>query len=192
LGIVLGPSQAAQHGKKIHEILQDLKMHPAIGPIIEGGTTTEYGAHLVPELGLSGVPERLFCEGLVVVGDAAGFAINAGISLRGMDLAIVSGLAAAQAIIKAEKASSAGHLYMEELKNLLLPTMKLFAGWHKILSIPRLYREYPEMADEIMRFLFTVNSKAPEKMSGAMRRILKKHVGLGRLIADSLRILRSI
>jgi electron transfer flavoprotein-quinone oxidoreductase len=192
LGIVLGPSQATQHGKKIHEILQDLKMHPAIEPLIEGGTTTEYGAHLVPELGLSGVPEKLFCEGLVVVGDAAGFTINAGISLRGMDLCIVSGLAAARAILKAEKASAAGGLYMEELKSLLLPTMKLFAGWHKILSIPRLYREYPEMADEFMRFLFTVDGKVPEKMMGAVRKVLRKHVGLGRLIADSLRAMRSI
>jgi electron transfer flavoprotein-quinone oxidoreductase len=192
LGIVLDPSQAAQHGKKIHEIMQDLKMHPAIESIIGGGTTVEYGAHLVPELGFSGVPEKLFGEGLVVVGDAAGFAINAGILLRGMDLAIVSGLAAARAILKAHKASSAGPLYMEELKSLLFPTMKLFAGWHNILSIPRLYSQYPAMADEAMRFLFTVDGKVPEKMTGVMRRVLKKHVGLGRLIADGLRALRSI
>ena len=43
-------------------------MHPAIHPLMEGVTTIEYGAHLVPELGLSGVPQHLYKDGLVVVG----------------------------------------------------------------------------------------------------------------------------
>ena len=76
-------------------------MHPAIHPLMEGGTTIEYGAHLVPELGLSGVPQHLYKDGLVVVGDAARFGINSGLIIRGMDPAIMSGLAAANAVAKA-------------------------------------------------------------------------------------------
>ena len=34
-------------------------MHPAIAALIEGGTSIEYGAHLVPEIGFHGVPKRL-------------------------------------------------------------------------------------------------------------------------------------
>ncbi len=44
LGIIFNPEQAAKHGKRIQEIFQDFKMHPAILPLIEGGTTIEYGA----------------------------------------------------------------------------------------------------------------------------------------------------
>jgi electron transfer flavoprotein-quinone oxidoreductase len=193
LGIVVAPGQAARHGKKIREIMEDLKEHPAIEPLIEGGEIREYGAHLVPELGLSGMPQKLFGEGLIVIGDAAGFAVNAGISLRGMDLAIVSGLAAARAILKAPRPSSAGSLfYLQELECLLLPTMRLFADWHKMMAIPRLYEEYPRMADEAMKFLFTIGGETPEKTTRAMWKILKKHVGLGRMIADGWRAMRSL
>jgi electron transfer flavoprotein-quinone oxidoreductase len=193
LGIVFNPEEAAKHGKKIHEILQDLKTHPALAPLLEGGTTTEYAAHLVPELGLSGVPKKLFREGLLVIGDAAGFAINAGISLRGIDLAIVSGLAAAKAILKTENSAQVGPVYLEELENLhLLPTMRLFAGWHQIMSIPRLYTEYPRIVDEAMRFLFTVDGKVPEKATKAMKGIVKKHVSLVKLASDAWKAVRAI
>ena len=193
LGIVFNPEQTARHGKKVQEMLQDLKEHPAITPLIEGGTTVEYGAHLVPELGLSGVPKKLYRDGLIVVGDAAGFTINAGISLRGIDLAILSGLAAARAIIASKNSAEVGTTYVKELENLLLlPAMRLFAGWHKIMSIPRLYKEYPRIADEALQFLFTTDGKVPEKVTKAMRGIVKKHVSLTQLVADAWKGVRAI
>ncbi|SDF02440.1 FAD-dependent oxidoreductase [Sporomusa acidovorans] len=51
LGLVLNPEELARSGKKIHDLLQEYKLHPAIYPLIKDGTTIEYGAHLVPELG---------------------------------------------------------------------------------------------------------------------------------------------
>lgn len=193
LGIVFNPEQAAQNGKKIHEIMQDLKMHPAILPLIEGGTTVEYGAHLVPELGLSGVPQKLFREGLLVTGDAAGFVINTGISIRGMDLAIISGVAAANAVIKAGDSARVGQQYMQELQDLLLlPSLKLFAGWHNIMSIPRMFKEYPDLANEAMNFMFTVDGKVPQKMTKALLGIVKKHVSFRQLIGDGWKGYRAI
>ncbi len=193
LGLVVNPEQAGRQEKKIHEIMQDFKMHPAIGRLIDGGTTVEYGAHLVPELGLSGVPPKLYREGLVVVGDAAGFGINTGTVLRGIDLAIVSGLAAANAVVKAGGPAEVGPLYMQELKNLLLlPTMELFAGWHNILSIPRMFRQYPDIANETMKFMFTVDGRVPEKMTKAMLAIVRRHVTVGQLMADGWKGFRSI
>ena len=193
LGIVFNPEEAGRQSKKLQEILQDLKTHPAMASLLEGGTTTEYSAHLVPELGLSGVPKRLFRDGLVVVGDAAGFAINSGISLRGMDLAILSGLAAARAIIGCRDVSAVGSAYMEELESLLLlPTMRFFAGWHRIMSIPRLYKEYPRMACQAMKFLFTVDGKVPQKVTKAMRGIARRHVSMARLAADLWKVVRAL
>lgn len=193
LGIVFNPEQAGKHDKRIHEMLQDLKMHPAIMPLIEGGTTVEYAAHLVPELGISGVPQKLYRDGLVVIGDAAGFGINTGIIIRGIDLAIVSGIAAANAILQANSPAQVGPLYMKELDNLLLlPTMKLFGGWHNILAMPRLFSEYPALANDAMKFMFTVDGKVPEKMTKAMMGIVKKHVSFSQLAADGWKGFRAI
>ena len=193
LGLVMNPEQVGRQGRKIHDLLQDLKLHPAIAPLLEGGSTVEYGAHLVLELGLKGVPEKLYREGLLLTGDAAGFSINTGTILRGIDLAIVSGLAAANAVLKAGAPSQVGPLYLKELEALwLLPTMKLFAGWPQILENPRMYAEYPAMLNEAMRFMFTVDGRVPEKMTKAMSGIVRRHVSLGQLIGDAWKGFRSI
>ena len=70
---------------------------------MEGGTVAEYSAHLIPEAGLSMMPQ-IFGDGILVAGDAAGFVLNLGYVVRGMDFAIASGQAAAEAV-KAAKAS---------------------------------------------------------------------------------------
>jgi len=192
LGIVFNPEQAAHHGKRIHEILQDFKTHPAILPLIEGGETAEYGAHLVPELGYTGIPQRLHREGLLLIGDAAGFCINAGIILRGMDLAILSGLAAANAVIRADRVAEMGAKYRQELELLLLPTMKVFAGYHEIMGLPRLFTAYPDLANEAMKFAFTVDGKVPQKMTKALWDITKKHVSVGQMLSDGWKGVRAI
>lgn len=193
IGMVLNPEQVAKNGTSIHEILQNLKMHKAISPLLEGGKTVEYGAHLVPEVGWKAVPKKLYREGLVMVGDAAGFGINTGMTIRGIDLAIVSGIAAANAIIEAENTQQVGSLYMKQLDELLLvPTMKLFAGWHNIFEIDRLFKEYPVLANEALEFMFTVDGKVPQKMTKAMKGIIKNNVSFMGLIKDAWKGLKAI
>ena len=185
LGIVFNPEQAARNGKRVQEIMQDFKLHPAIAPLIAGGTTIEYGAHLVPELGLSGLPKRLYRDGMLVVGDAAGFGINTGMIIRGIDLAILSGVAAANSIIKAGDLAEIGQRYMQELEILkLLPNQRVFAGWHRIFEISGIFSAYPNLANEAMKFMFTVDGEVPEKMHKGVYNIMKRHVTLRQLIAD--------
>lgn len=185
LGIVFNPEQAGEHGKKIQEMMQDYKMHPAIYPLIEGGTTEEYGAHLVPEAGWNAVPKKLYREGLLVVGDAAGFVINSGTSIRGIDLAIVSGIAAARAILNTASPAEAGPAYMKELDTIkLAPSMKQFAGWPEIMTLPRLFTEYPKVATEAMQFIFKVDGEVPQKMPKGILNIVKQHVSYGGLLSD--------
>ena len=89
-------------------------MHPAIQKLISDGTTAEYSAHLVPENGWNSVPKKLYRDGFLMIGDAAGFCINTGTIIRGIDLAIVSGVAAAKAILKASE--QPGIQYMKNLE----------------------------------------------------------------------------
>lgn len=185
LGVVLSPADIGKSGKKINDILQGLKMHPAIYSLIKDGTTVEYGAHLVPELGYSGMPKKLYRDGLVVVGDAAGMCMNTGTILRGIDLAIVSGVAAARAVIGNEGASNIGASYMQELEKLqLLPTMRLYGKYHELLSNPRMISTYPNMANEIMKMMFSVDGTLPKRVDKAMFGIVKQHVTFGQILAD--------
>ena len=184
LGLVFNPARAAAHGRKLHEIMQDFKLHPAIHPLIAGGTTVEYSAHLVPEAGWRAVPKKLYRDGLMVVGDAAGFVINTGTSIRGIDLAMVSGVAAAKAILSAT-GSAVGPAYMAKLEeHKLAAHMKLFASWPDIMENPRLFTAYPRLANDALKFMFTVDGRVPEKLPRAMLAIARRHVGLGRMAAD--------
>lgn len=193
LGIVFNPVQVAKHGRSIQEILQDFKMHPAILALIDGGTTIEYGAHLVPEIGYRGIPERLHREGMVVIGDAARFGINTGLIIRGMDLAMVSGLAAARAILRAKEIAEIGPLYMGQLEQLmLLAQERAYQNFHGIFEIPRIFGEVPKLANEAMQFLFTVNGKVPTPMVHGLMDVARHHVTLGQIVADGWKVYRSL
>ena len=193
LGIVFNPEQAGRQPRHIQDIFQDFKMHPAIQALIDGGTSIEYGAHLVPEIGFHGVPKQLSREGLVVVGDAAQFGINTGVIIRGMDLAIVSGLAAARAIVAAQQPADVGALYRQQLEELLLiANQKAYQNFHGIFDIPRIFREYPNLANDALRFLFRVDGKTPKPMLKGLLETVKRNVSFGRLAADGWKLYRHL
>lgn len=194
LGLVVMPEEVAAHGKSVHEIFQDVKMHPAIYPLIEGGETVEYEAHLVSEEGYRGIPKKLYKEGFLMIGDAAGFVINTGSSIRGIDLAVVSGVAAARAIIAEQEAAKVGPAYIKELKNTkLLPTMKAVDGYNDLLSIPRLYTTYPNLAADIFELLFTVDGDIPASMKKEVKSLMKANgLSVWQLIKDGLKGVKSV
>jgi electron transfer flavoprotein-quinone oxidoreductase len=193
LGIVFTPEQAAKQERHIQDIFQDFKTHPAIQTLIEGGTSVEYGAHLVPELGLSGIPKRLHREGMLVVGDAAKFGINTGLIIRGMDLAIVSGLAAAQAILKSTSTAETGPLYMQQLEELLLmANQRAYRNFHNIFDISRIFNTYPNLANDAMQFLFTVDGKTPTPMLKGLLGVIGKNASFGQMAADGWKAYRSL
>jgi electron transfer flavoprotein-quinone oxidoreductase len=69
--------------------------------LLEGAKIVEYSAHVIPEAGYDGIG-RLCGNGILLVGDAAGLALNMGVTVRGMEFAIASGIAAAEAIVEAK------------------------------------------------------------------------------------------
>jgi electron-transferring-flavoprotein dehydrogenase len=81
-----------------HNLFQQMKELPAIKPLLAGGTLLRYGAKAIPEGGLHAMP-RFYADGLCLIGDTAGF-LN-GLRLKGIHLAIKSGMLAADAIAAA-------------------------------------------------------------------------------------------
>jgi len=88
----------AKSGLSPCQIIERIKTHNYISPLITEGTTTEYGAALIPEGGYHAIPEIVF-PGLLITGDSASL-VN---GVVGVSLAMWSGYFAAQAAIKAKK-----------------------------------------------------------------------------------------
>ncbi len=78
-----------------HANLQAFKTHPLVRPLLQGGKPVSYGAKAIPEAGWWAMP-KLSHPGLLLCGDAAGF-LN-GARLKGIHLAIASGMMAAETI----------------------------------------------------------------------------------------------
>jgi electron-transferring-flavoprotein dehydrogenase len=83
----------------VHDLLQELKTHPFLRPILEGGERVEWGAKTIPEGGLLALPRRLHAPGLLLCGDGVGL-VNVP-ALKGIHSAIESGRLAAEAAVGA-------------------------------------------------------------------------------------------
>jgi electron-transferring-flavoprotein dehydrogenase len=83
----------------VHDLLQELKTHPRIRRILEGGERLEWGAKTIPEGGYLSLPKRLNAPGLLLCGDGAGF-VNVP-ALKGIHYAIESGRLAAESAFAA-------------------------------------------------------------------------------------------
>ncbi|MEL7565322.1 MAG: FAD-dependent oxidoreductase [Dehalobacterium sp.] len=185
LGLVFTLSDLQNAEKTVPEMVEDFKSHPALRPLIKGGKTVEYSAHLVPEAGYAMIP-KLYHDGVVVIGDAAGFVINIGYLVRGMDLAIASGEAAAKAVIYAQGVYSAGSLsrYQQLLEqSFVMRDLKQYRKFPAFMANGRIYDDYPRLAEEFMTDLFSIDGSPVPSM---MRRIVKpvKKVGFFKAARD--------
>ena len=105
LGLVVGLDYA-DPGFDPHHAFQVYKRHPFVARLLEGGRMLRYGAKTIPEGGLFSMP-RLYADGVMLLGDSAGFLSLP--SLKGIHLAIHSGMLAASAAMAALAATEGGH-----------------------------------------------------------------------------------
>jgi electron-transferring-flavoprotein dehydrogenase len=85
----------------VHQLLQQMKLHPLFRPYLEGGQLLEWGAKTIPEGGYYSLPERRYGAGVMILGDAAGFVDVP--SLKGIHYAMQSGMFAARVAFQALK-----------------------------------------------------------------------------------------
>lgn len=116
LGVTL--SELIEKGIRPYDLLDKLKSHPEIAPLIKDGELLEYSAHLIPEGGYKKVP-LLFGAGVMVCGDAAMFVNN--MHWEGTNLAMISGKIAGETAVialgKQDFSETALSHYQEELEN---------------------------------------------------------------------------
>jgi electron-transferring-flavoprotein dehydrogenase len=85
-------------------VLQEFKRHPFVAKMLEGGSMIRYGAKSLPYGGWWALP-ALAGDGFMITGDSAGFLNSA--RLKGIHLAMKSGMIAAQTAFDALRKSDA-------------------------------------------------------------------------------------
>ena len=173
VGVVLKlPALAAQKARP-EQLIADLKAHPAVAPLVQGGELKEYSAHVIPEAGLTMMP-KMTAAGMLVAGDAAALCLAAGIWLEGVNFAMASGMYAGEAAVEAITAgdlSAAGLAgYQRRLSDtfVLKDHRKLRRAPELVLS-DRVQHLYPSMVANVVERMFRVDNPHPKP---GLRRIL--------------------
>lgn len=162
VGVVLRLDDLDAKGLSSSDVHDHLLAHPAIAPYLAGGTLLEYGCHLTIENGPAMVSHDLTRPGLVVIGDAAGFTLNTGLTIRGMDLAAGSAIAAATAVDRALEAGDLSQAsmdgYLRELESSWLGSdMKTYAKAPAFLENEDMYGPVGLLAANLLHGVFDLD-----------------------------------
>ncbi|MCF0158562.1 MAG: FAD-dependent oxidoreductase [Veillonella sp.] len=195
VGMVVGLENIGSAKHSIDDMLGAFTSHPSIAPLLKNGQLKEHSAHLVPEGGYESMP-KLGGLGYLIIGDAARMCMNLGYTIRGMDLAIQSGICAAEAInigLRDENMDKVPKMYEKQVKNCWLgKDLKRYRKMPKFLAThPRVFDTYPEFVNSMMRDVFTVNGNGAESLMKKLWRRVNT-VGVFTLIRDAWKGVRSL
>ncbi len=165
LGLVIG-IESLNHmepREEVYRLLDEFKERPEIKNLIKGGEIVEYSAHLLAEGGIHYMP-KLYTDGMLLVGDAAGLGLNMLVTVRGMEYAIVSGVLAGRTIKRAKERNDFSAASLSEYERLLnesfiLQEMKSFQHVPSLLSNPRLFSKYPQLICDLFEKLMWVDEE---------------------------------
>jgi electron transfer flavoprotein-quinone oxidoreductase len=192
LGLVLAIHDLMEKEPPVspHDLLEAFKERPEIRPLIAGGHPVEYSAHIIPEGGFRALP-RLVTDGLVVVGDAAGLALNMGVTVRGLDFALASGVMAARALLRAREQadfSASSLAYYEVLlqDSFVWKDLQTFQHMPEFLSNPRLRDFYPSVICNLLEQVMWIGEEPKEKLSATILRTARQELLRADVLKDLL------
>jgi len=180
---------------KPYDLLEEIKRHPLIRPLIAGSKSVEYSAHLIPEGGYNSMPP-LYTDGMLLAGDAAQM-INP-THREGSNLAMASGRMAGETVIEAKKrksftARSLG-LYRKKLEDSFV--LKDMEDHKDIEDKVRKNREiltvYPALACEAAHEYFLVDGMPKRDHQRRIIRRIRRERGIFRMIKDAMSLRHAI
>jgi electron transfer flavoprotein-quinone oxidoreductase len=196
LGLVVGIEALMEKEPKleVHQMIEDFKQRPEIRPLIAGGEVVEYSAHVITEGGIHAMP-KLYGDGILVVGDAAGFGLNMLMTVRGMEYALASGAMAAQAIKRAREQndfSAAALSYYEQLvkDSFIYKELQTFSNVLSFMENPRLFNLYPQVFCDLFEKLMWIDGQPKRKMSTTILQELRGNLLNMDTIRDGLNFLK--
>jgi electron transfer flavoprotein-quinone oxidoreductase len=143
------------------QLLNEFKMHPVVRRLLRGTTPEEYSAHLIPEMTPQNLP-RFVGDGIVVIGGAAGLVNANPLFHEGTNMAMASGVLAAQTILEAHKAgdysAKALEPYAERLRSSFVwQDYDRYQGLTRMAEThPQFFGKYPYEFAKLARTLFSV------------------------------------
>jgi electron transfer flavoprotein-quinone oxidoreductase len=181
IGVVLRLDSLTESGLTAYQVFDRFLDHDFIAPLVAGGQISEYGCHLVAEGGLDMVGE-ITADGLVIVGDAAGLTLNTGLTVRGMDLAAGSAIAASDAIDAALKTGDTSQDGLAGYRQRLFDSfvgkdMETYAQAPEFLETDRLYGDYGRLLTDVLHGVFD-HDLAPRRHVGTVAVDTLKRSGL--------------
>jgi electron-transferring-flavoprotein dehydrogenase len=99
-----------------HDAFQVWKTTPFVSSILKGGRLLEYGAKTLPEGGYYAIP-KLYIDNALIVGDSAGLVAMP--ALKGVHLAIKSGILAAETAANALESNDTSEKSLQQYEKLL-------------------------------------------------------------------------
>ena len=181
LGIVAGihSLNAREPREEVYKLLDEFKERPEVKPLIKGGTIVEYSAHLITEGGLH-IKPKLYTDGMLLVGDAAGLGLNMLVTVRGMEYAMASGVFAGRAIKKAKENNNfaaSSLAYYEQLLNdsFVMREMDTFKNSLSILENERLFLKYPQAISDLFEKVMRVDEHPKEGLYKTISQGLKEN-----------------
>jgi electron transfer flavoprotein-quinone oxidoreductase len=132
------------------------------------------------------------------VGDAAGFTLNTGFTVRGMDLAAGSGIAAAKAIDaalqKGDFSQASLDAYKAELDRTFVgQDMNTYAKVPAFMENPRIYGDYGLMLSDVLYGIYNLDT-SPRKhaLPTAMAAFNQSPLKVVQVVKDILAALRGV
>lgn len=191
IGLIFSMESLVHRGVSMFDVLEEYKQHPLISRLLEGGNLLEYSGCFVEEGGWDGLPP-LLGDGYLVAGSAAGFFLNTGFTLRGMDFALESGRLAGEAAIRAIHAKDASPKGLASYRTALeqsfvLRELRAFRGFPGVFRNPRLYAAYPEILTEMMHRAFFTDGKGRPHLRKLLSESYRGRASLLRLARDALK-----
>lgn len=177
LGVVVGIRDLMEDPKvQAPDLLDAFKARPEVARLIKGGQTSEYSAHVIPEGGYNSIG-KLFGDGILLAGDAAGFSMNIGVTVRGMEYALASGYYAAQAAVKAKESGDFGAASLSVYEKLLndsfvMADFKNFKEAPHVMENPRFFQHYPQLAGDVMKDLYEIPNGPKAKLYPTIKKYM--------------------
>ncbi|MDD2384134.1 MAG: electron-transfer flavoprotein:ubiquinone oxidoreductase [Sulfurospirillaceae bacterium] len=100
----------------IYKAMQVWKQHPRIAALLKEGTLLEFGAKTIPEGGWDAI-SKLYVDNVLLVGDSAGFVAMP--ALKGIHLAVTSGMCAAKTAALALVKKDTSEVTLAQYKTLI-------------------------------------------------------------------------
>ncbi|BCB25991.1 protein FixC [Sulfurimicrobium lacus] len=178
-----------------YALLEQLKEHPSIKPLLAGGEMKEYTAHLIPEGGYKAIP-KIYGDGWMIVGDSGMF-VNA-VHREGSNLAMTTGRLAAETVIEmktAGKDMTSANLaeYRKKLdESFVIKDLKKYQEMPEIFHHNRqFFTTYPELVNRSAHNMLHVDGVDKKTKEREIFSSFKQKRSLFGLMGDAYKLWRA-